>query len=207
MEERLKDVQNAGRRKKIPPIPDAFLNEIEGLVSSKSVYQFAIGDKFLEGWEEMGTAYSDYFGSERKAHRWFLESVAASSGIDPSTLRHHYRVAKHVPPRMRGGDNEAFSYSHWKAMLGGDNDPDENLQENLEWAHEQLEKHGHPPSTRDIEAHVKHNGHKKPWEKRLARLESMLGAMLDDDDAPKWIKEAVRELLKKISERLGEGEK
>jgi hypothetical protein len=202
MERQKRYAPNAERKRKAPPIPESFLNEIEGLVSNKSLYQFAIGDKFLEGWDEMGTAYADYFKNERKAHRWFLESVAASSGIDPSTLRHHYRVAKHVPPDMRGGENEAFSYSHWKAMLAGDNDPEENLKENLEWAHKKLAEKGHPPSTRDIQEHVKHNGHKAVWEKRAERMLSMLGAMIDDDGAPDWLRNACKQLVEMVEERM-----
>ena len=201
-EQQSKYVANAEQKKRPPRIPDDFLNEMEALVASQSAFQFAIGDKFLEGWEEMGVAYTEWFGGERKAHRWFLESVAASSGISPSSLRHYYRVSKHVPPDMRGGENEAFSYAHWRAMLAGDGEPEENLEENLEWAHKQLEQTGHPPSTRDIEGYVKHNGHKQPWERRAERLFTVLNAMIDDDGAPKWIRDGCQWLVDKISERL-----
>jgi len=189
-----------GGQKKPPIIPDEFISEMEALVAGKSEFQFEIGYRFLDGWEEMKLGYTDYFGSERKAHRWFLESVAASAGIHPSSLRHHYRVATYVPRDTKDRYPE-FTYSHWRAMLAGDGEPDENLDENLEWALEQ----DLPVTTRDIEDYVKKNGDKPVWEKRLERLVNILEAMVDDDDAPDWIREACEFLLKRIEDRRERG--
>ena len=202
MTEKNTNAQNAERNgaKRPPTIPDEFISEMEALVASKSEYQFEIGYRFLDGWEEMRLGYTDWFGSERKAHRWFVESVAASAGIDPSTLRHHYRVARAVPRTTKDRYPE-FTYSHWKAMLAGDGEPEENLEENLEWALEQ----DLPVTTRDIEDFVKQNGDKPVWEKRLERLVNTLEAMVDDEDAPEWVREACEFLLKRIEDGRNNG--
>jgi len=187
-----------------PRIPDAFLNEIQGLIHTASEYQLIIGDKFNEGWDEMGDAYTQHFSSGRKAHRWFVESVASSSGIDPSTLRHYSRVSHHVTQDMRD-ENGGYLYSHWKAMLMGDGEPEDNLQENLGWCNEKFDEYGHPPPTRDIENHVRGNENEPTWRKRVDRMMDIGADVISDEKAPGRVRDITGVFVEAMNEEVSNG--
>ena len=216
-EERLKNAQDAVRRKKPPPLPEELYQPIIQWVGEIDDLQFKVGYYFLDVWDEIKSLYTEWYKhnydlsdywAERKAHKWLVENTAERVKKAPSTIRHWYNVCKDVTPEMRE-EHEIITYSQWDAMRGGQHeDSKKNLEENLEWFYEEMEYLGNPPGCRDIENHIKGNGGDKTVAKnRRETLLAILKEISGDDDEEEWMRELAVRFLKKISERLGEGEK
>ena len=217
-EERLKDVQNAGLKKRPPPIPDNLIDPFIQYEQTITDNQFESGYYFLSLWDKVQDFYVNWFMEKYneysenyaygRAHSWFEEHIAGKIGIDSSTLRHRYNVCRDVPRATK----ERFpdlTFSHWRLLRRGEHeDKSKNVIENLEWVEEETNRRGgSPPSTRDLEAHITHTGDTPLWKKRMRAAFAALGGILEDGDAPEWALELARIVVEKISERLGEGEK
>lgn len=171
---------------KISPLPDDWLNEMESLMAYTSSANMEFGWRYWEMWRDIGHAKThefmevfqidDYEKAERKARSWFTSSVAGSCAITTSAVRHRYLVTEHVT-RDLATEHQAFNYSQWRAMLAGDKDKEENLKENMEWAYDYMEEHGHFPKPETISAHINGTNNLDPWDKwatqSLAKLDKI----------------------------------
>jgi hypothetical protein len=146
-----------------------------------------------EFWQEGGEAIAHHLKiTEKSAHKKFIESLAGSVKVSPSSLYNRSRVGRNVVMRGYSGKHDIFTFGQWLSLLR--NLPsekglvsDEDLTERIEWMYTEAENHGGEfPSVRDIESHSKQNGHKPEdqiyWKRIVTNARKMV-ALNDYSDA------------------------
>jgi len=215
MEKRLNDAQSAERKRKPPPLPPEIINTFCDKEQDITQSQFDYGYLLLDTLDELQPAYAGWYESEgyseaqsaRKAHAYLVNSIAGHSGVSRSEMSKRENVCKDVTPDMHE-EYPALTFSHWEEMRrGAQEDTAQNVKDNLEWVTNIMDTRGGvPPSTTEIRERIDGTYDIPAWEKRVRRLLNTLTAMIDDEDAPKWIRDGCQWLVDKISERLKEGE-
>lgn len=150
--------------------------------SAKMATAFEIGSHWETHSEAYTMAIADNEGLDKpdykKAHRTFIESIAASVKASVSAMYTHSRIYRNVIARGLDKEHEVFSYGQWESLLRNIKKekglvPLSELSKRIEWMYEESEAGYHSgefPSTRDIDAEYRKNGHKQEWELLWANI-------------------------------------
>lgn len=151
-----------------------------------------------EGWDEPDLD---------KTRTWYIESVCANvSTIAHSSGYNRMRVGENVCARGYDVEHGVISFSVWLFLLrnlkkGKDGlVPKDKLQERIDWYYEEFDEFGKPPSTRDIEKHVKKNGEHPAWwldyRTMINKAKNIpLVALRNQEDVPEIVNKLVMYIL------------
>ena len=181
-------------------ISEDYYDGLQAMLGNIDEYAFGVCEYLTNYWDEMSIAITSAkqkeFGwsdaeAEGKAHRWWLASSAAKVGASENTLYKYKRIGDNILARGYRLGNENLTIDHWShLMLNAERDdtgliPAEILEERLEWLHQEtVDNYGQVPSTRDIKAHYRKNGHKEEWEQYKNILVRNANKLLDCVHAP-----------------------
>jgi hypothetical protein len=174
---------NASRNTKAPPpLPDQIIEGLRQLAGDMDRYQWRVGDYLCSIWDELNKPYTNYLGSERKAHAWLISHLATRTGLAKSTLRDREGMARFFPPHVRE-EYEPLTYHQFRACkAAGD-----KWRKYADMALESMDKYGGNPAPVEVIRHwVRDNGDETlpMWRRRLQTIEKALRKIAEDERAP-----------------------
>ena len=154
-------------------LPENYIEELRQLTGETDVTKIACARKIGMFWDEFGEAITMSMADDegwdepnyKKAHTWFIESTAGSVKSNVNEIYTHARIYKNVLKPKRDKKHDAFTYGQWESLLRNIKKSkgivDEDIfNERIEWMYTEADKHyGEFPSTRNINAEYKKNGH------------------------------------------------
>jgi len=191
---------------KIPPLPDALIDELVTLLDKAEPMQWAIGEFIVKVWEELGDAYANVFKqrnttwsaayAKSRAHAWFVAHLAERTGTDVSTLRDRESMVGFWGEHRR--DYEQYTYHQLRAYkAAGD-----NWRQVMRECELEADKWGKLPSVRDIRNYIRDNGGKPAWENRWKRFIRLAELLAEDEDAPNDVREVAGTVIRSIPREI-----
>lgn len=165
-------------------LSDEIIDRISNCSDGESGAKMRTAKEMLIIWDECKHGYAAELaiqdGTEPdldKTRTWYIESVCANvSTIAHTSGYNRMRVADNIISRGYDTEHDVISFSVWLFLLRNLKKGDDGLvardkiQERIDWYYEEFDEWGKPPSTRDIEKHVKKNGDKQEWELLWANI-------------------------------------
>ena len=148
------------------------------LLAHSDTYQWEVGEKILEGMEELSPYWQEHNGRAR-----LIEQLSNKTGTDKSTLRDRHNVVAFWKPKMTD-DYRIFSWSQLRAIkFAGD-----KWKQYANWA---LKDYPYTPPPDVIRARIKGNGDEIPvwmyrWNKLGDAIEKLVTAKDIPDEVRKW---------------------
>jgi len=175
-----------------PPLPDEIVEGLRQINDSGEVHQWVMGDFLEEVVTELLPHYQHFFddnGAKRavkRARAWLINHLSNRTGIEKSTLRDRQNMAKFYPPEVRK-QYDALTFHQLRACKSAG----DCWQEWAIWALDNL-----PAPPHLIRAMIKYNGHLPPiWIGRWERMQSLCELMINDEAAPRHVREAAHSFL------------
>lgn len=158
-------------------LSDEIINRISNCADGESGAKMETAREMLIIWEETKHGFAAELAIQEgtepdlgRTRTWFVESVCANvSTIAHTSGYNRMRVADNIISRGYDKKYDIISFSVWLFLLRNLKKvdglvPRDSIQERIDWYYEEFDEWGKPPSTRDIEKHVKKNGDKQEWE-------------------------------------------
>jgi len=185
-------------------IPEQARDRMRACVAREDTDKFETCWEVHSQWAELGRGIIDSKmksegWSEKeapgKAHRWFLASHAADSGLGYQSMLNRQRVGDTVMVwGYHGGENENISYQKWVCLLVNAEKKDglilrEVLEERIAWYQQVADDNfGQPPSVLDIQKQYRKKGEKPEWLLLWKKIIRLVKQMLKLKDVPKILK-------------------
>ena len=197
-------MESNDKMKKKLTLPEEFVEKVRQYSGAEDSAKMATAGLVTEYWLETGEAITTYRKeSKSRSHRWYIESVAASVGMSPSSMYNRARVGQNVILRgLHEGENANLSFGHWLALLRNVKKvdgvvPEDELYKRIEWVQKETNKFfGQVPSVRDIEKHYKQNGEKEEWELCWNNITRNAKKLKQMDGTPNLLRQALFEILR-----------
>jgi hypothetical protein len=146
-------------------LPESFIDEVLQYAGAEDSAKMNTAKLMSDFWLEFGKAIEE----NGKGRHWFVEATAAQVGMSPSSMYNRLMVGDNWIARGYYKACDDITFGAALALLRNAERKDglvpvEILDKRLEWYYAEFDKHGAPPSVRDIENYYKRNGDHKEWE-------------------------------------------